>query len=150
MWAHGGLNGAIDAYFVPRSIARFKPPVWRVKWNPRSSLWRWVNTLRATRRIAFWATAANTALRSSWKTLEPKRARPSIRSFLVSCTTPHPLCLYLQPIIAAPQIAHKVPSSGMVTFKESMTFLKKNGTWTFNNYMQPSTLALGWQIKETC
>jgi hypothetical protein len=31
-------------------------------------------------------------------------------------------------MIAAPQTVHKVASSGIVTLKESTTFLKKNGT----------------------
>lgn len=58
-------------------MALVKPPVWRVRWKPMSRLSKWVNTLRATRRIAPCATDANTALRSSEKAAAPTRANPS-------------------------------------------------------------------------
>ena len=51
--------------FVPRSMALVKPPVCLVKWKFRSSLSKCSYTLQATLRIAFCATLANTALRSS-------------------------------------------------------------------------------------
>lgn len=63
--------------FVPLSSALFKPPVWRERWKLRSSFNKCSNTFRATLRIAFCATLANTALRSSWNTVAPIRVTPS-------------------------------------------------------------------------
>lgn len=65
--------------FVPRSIARVKPPVCLLRWKLRSSRNRCSNTFRATLRIAFWATLANTAFRSSWKSVAPILVTPSGR-----------------------------------------------------------------------
>ncbi|RMZ69399.1 hypothetical protein GMOD_00006198 [Pyrenophora seminiperda CCB06] len=63
--------------FVPRSMARVKPPVWRERWKLRSRRSRCSYTLQATLRIAFWATLAKTALRSSCETVAPIRVIPS-------------------------------------------------------------------------
>lgn len=64
-------------YFVPLSIALVRPPVCRDRWNLRSIESRCSNVSRATLRIAFWATEAKSALRSSEKSVEKIRAAPS-------------------------------------------------------------------------
>jgi hypothetical protein len=51
--------------FVPRSIALVKPPVCLDRWKFRSSFSKWSKTVAATRRMAFCATLAKTALRIS-------------------------------------------------------------------------------------
>ena len=70
--------------FVPRSMALVSPPVCLVKWKFKSSLNRCSYTLHATLRIAFWATLATTALRSSWDTVAPILVKPSTR-FSLGC-----------------------------------------------------------------
>lgn len=62
---------------MPRSIARVSPPVCRARWKFRSRCRRWVKMLEATRRMAFWATEAKMALRSSWARVAPMRVAPS-------------------------------------------------------------------------
>lgn len=62
---------------VPRSIALVSPPVWRVRWKLRSSRNKCSKTFPATLRMAFWATLANTAFRSSWKSVAPILVAPS-------------------------------------------------------------------------
>lgn len=64
-------------HLVPLSIALVRPPVCRERWNLRSIESRCSNVSRATLRIAFWATEAKSALRSSEKSVEKIRAAPS-------------------------------------------------------------------------
>ena len=63
--------------FVPRSIALVRPPVCLDRWKFRSSFSRWSKTVAATRRMAFCATLAKTALRISWNTAAPILVAPS-------------------------------------------------------------------------
>lgn len=63
---------------VPRSIALVSPPVCRERWKLRSSFNKCSKTLRATRRIAFWATLAKTAFLNSWKITAPILVAPSV------------------------------------------------------------------------
>lgn len=63
--------------FVPRSIALVRPPVCLDRWKLRSSFSRWSKTVAATRRMAFCATLAKTALRTSWNTAAPILVAPS-------------------------------------------------------------------------
>lgn len=64
--------------FVPRSIALVKPPVCLERWKLRSSRSKCSKTLHATRRMAFWATLAKMAFRSSWNSAAPIRVAPSV------------------------------------------------------------------------
>lgn len=63
--------------FVPLSIARVRPPVWRVKWNFRSRWRRCSKVSRATFRIARWPMLAKTEFSSSPESVAPIRAKPS-------------------------------------------------------------------------
>lgn len=65
--------------FVPRSIARVRPPVWRLRWNLRSRLRRCSKVSRATLRTARWPIFAKTAFKSSADSVAPTRAKPSAR-----------------------------------------------------------------------
>ena len=62
--------------FVPRSNALVRPPVCRDRWKFRSKLNKWLKTLRATFLIAFCATLAKTAFRSSWNKVAPILVTP--------------------------------------------------------------------------
>ena len=127
--------------FVPRSIALVKPPVCLVRWNPMSRFNRCAKTLRATLRIAPWATLANTALRSSEKRPAPMRASPSVQ-----CNRRDSIKMrdrerekgegpHAHPTMTVPAIAstpcEEVGSTS--TFRVSMMPLKKKGTCTFNS-----------------
>lgn len=65
--------------FVPLSMARVRPPVCLDRWKFRSNRRRCSKILQATRRIAFCATFAKTALRSSWESAAPIRVVASVR-----------------------------------------------------------------------
>ena len=92
--------------FVPRSIARDSPPVCLERWKAKSIERRWANVLHATCRIAFWATLAKIALRSSWKTVAPIRERPSkVRQYGVEG---------VQPRIAVPATVNTIPLTELV------------------------------------
>ena len=43
---------------VPRSMTRDSDPVWRLRWNARSMLWRCSKVTLATRRIVFCVTCS--------------------------------------------------------------------------------------------
>jgi hypothetical protein len=58
-------------------MALVKPPVCLDRWKFRSSFSKWSKTVAATRRMAFCATLAKTALRISWNTAAPILVAPS-------------------------------------------------------------------------
>lgn len=62
---------------VPRSIALDSPPVWRLRWKPRSRLCKWRKTFLAMRRMELWATLLNTVFLSSLKRAAQARDAPS-------------------------------------------------------------------------
>lgn len=125
-----------QTYLVPRSIARKRPPVCRVRWKPMSIWRRWANVFLATWRMALWDTLANTAFRSSENKVEKILASASMRygellaSYAVSKRTGEKD--HLQPVIAVPPMTHTVVSAVISTFRASTISLKKNGTCTFS------------------
>jgi hypothetical protein len=106
-------------------MALVKPPVCRVTWKDISRLRRWAKTFLATRRMAFCATLAKTAFRSSEKSVEKIRARP---------TSEHPqpitrrrIMEVSQPTMAVPATVHtvcSVVSSARGMLSESTMLLK--------------------------
>jgi hypothetical protein len=110
---------------VPRSIALVKPPVCLERWKLRSSLSKCSYTLQATLRIAFCATLAKTALRSSWDTVAPIRVKPSVHSVSVKMgriciagSSLHATIIEPATVVAVP------PTAAKSIFIESTMFLK--------------------------
>lgn len=124
---------AIDAYFVPLSIARVSPPVCRDRWNLRSRWRRCSNVCLATLRTALWPTLAKVALRSSPDNVAPIRAAPSTRHQRMRMRNVIDMPGVSQPRIRDPPTIQTVEPAVMSTLSVSMICLNISGTCTFNS-----------------
>lgn len=117
-------------YFVPRSMARVKPPVCLSKWNFISKLRRCSNVSLATLRIARWPMLAKMALRSSPERVAPILAAPSSDNSnddLVQSWNGD-----VHPRISDPASNQTVEDAVISTLSESTMSLNICGTWTLS------------------